>query len=179
MTICVVSHPGKDASVRFNATKEGVATRAEQTPNSPRRVAVVDEQCAFNGANHASPHLGRSHCLHLFRSQAVLALQPGPCILSPGRIWIAQSPLPKPLIPSFLVGLPIFARPRVTAILAVGTQFGAGAITRLCEPFFRETLGAHRACFHSRSIAVKHGSVCWNQPCHADVLLELANGGTT
>lgn len=176
MTRRVGTHPVEDDRVCFNSTKERVARRAERTAHSPRRVAMVHEQFAFDAADQAPAILRSLHRRHIVGGEPVLAHIPGPEVLRSSSIGVGSTPFLKTLIASSLVFLRVLPRALVRAVLAVGPE----VLARLTEAIDGKRLAAAGARLgrHRFSVACQRDNTReLGQPCHADVLLELANGG--
>lgn len=173
MTISIVGHSLENGTVGFHAAKERIAAWAQQAANVPTRVAVVHEKGTLYPANQASPFLGLAHSFNVFRRQPILALQTGPKVFGLGCIRILSAPLAKALVAPIPVGLPILTGRLVPAVFAVGAKI----LTRLGEPFEGKGVAALRTSLHVFSMSYQRGNTQRRAdlPCHADVLLELAN----
>ena len=171
----VLSHPHEDLRVRLDTTQERVAAGAQEAPHATRRVAVVDEQVALDAADQAAPILGNAHRLDVLRREPVLPFEACALILRAGRLGVRPTPLPETFVPASLVRLAVLPGALVRAGLAVGVAVS----TRAMEVVDRLRLAAGRAPlhlrFHASSVAWPCDTVQFDLPCHADVLLDIAN----
>lgn len=180
MTICVLSHPHENLAVRFNPAQEGVAARTEQATHAPRCVAVVYEQARFDATDQAPAALRLVHRLNVVGREAVLALEPGSDVLCSGRLGVLPAPFPESFIAASLVRLGVLPSRRIAALLAVRPSLTAVAVasTRKLIDWLRLFALRARLGFHIPSVTVRRDMVRrLDQPCHADLLLVLANGG--
>lgn len=172
----VLADPVKDDRRQLNLTDERVAAPTEEPAHTTSVVTVVHHEIAARGiAEQASTSLGLRHRLNLLGREVVLPHQAGAQVLGPRSLGVRPTPLTEALIPTSLVGLPVPTAAFVRARLAVGPQ----VLARLREGLKRQVLTTVCASLHAISMAYQHGNV-WrlDQPCHADVLLELANRET-
>lgn len=167
MVVQVTHHPLEDRRGRFNLPNERVARTAEQATYPPRLVAVIhDEHPIPTVAEAASPALRLPHRLHLRLGEPVLRHEGSPAVFGPSGLRVLSPPLPKALVSSSLVGL---------AVLPVPVTHTRAALASLSAPVgerFGRLVDGADTTDHLLSIVVMHGI---DQPCHADVLLELAN----
>lgn len=169
----VLSHSQEDLGVRLNAPQERVAARAEHPPHPARFMAVIHEQFALGAAYQTPPFLCNAHRLDLVGSQPILTLESSAEILGSGRFGVRPTPLTQSSVSLLAILLAVAARYLIAARLAPGVEVLASRIelrSRLVCPALDAGLG-----LHVPSLAW-HGQMAWlDQPCHADVLLELAN----
>ena len=166
---------GEDVRSAFDLAQEGVARPTQQPPHAPSVVAVVDYQRSVGTlAEQAPPTLSGRHLVHLLRCEPVLPSQPRPLVLGFGGLRVPASPLSEAFVPSGLVGLRVRPTPLVRALLAVRAE----VLARAAEVLGGLRLPAvnTRLRLHLFSITVRRaGAGLLDAPCHADVLLELAN----
>lgn len=180
MTVSIGGHALQDISVCLDSAEECITTRAQQTPDPTRYVAVVHKQVTLNTADQASTILCDSHCFNIFGRQPVLALQAGTEVFGSGRIRIGPAPFSKSFVAASFVLLRVLASLGIPASLAVGAQANAVLRARfgvLGQGQVLVTFAA-RFSFHVPSIAYARDTASGehaDQPCHADVLLEIAN----
>jgi len=166
MTVSVIGHPLEDAAVSFNTSEERVATGAQQAANMASNVAMIHEQIALNVADQAPAVLGLAHGFNIFGGQPILSLESGAKILGLRGFGVGHAPFPQSLIATFTVALPVFTVAFARAIATFGTL-----PTPVGEGVIGEFAGALTASSHV-SIMPRNTDT---QPCHADVLLEIAN----
>ena len=148
-----------------------VATAAQQAAHSPRRVAVVHDQDARGGVTEkASAVLRLVHFVGLLRREPVLPLEPGTEVLLSGGLRVRPTPLSQSLVPPLTIRLSILAVAAACALATLATS----------QPPIREGVGgqisgALSAVGHTSSMPCGTITRTLDQPCHADVLLELAN----
>lgn len=150
---------------------DGVTTSAEQAPHPLSVVAVVDHELAGAGlAEQALAALRLPHRHHLIWCEVILPGEPCPQVFSPRRIRVLSAPLAQPLVPAAPVGLSVSTVPVAdtrTAFPASATPIGVIGIG---------LIDATYPAGHFYSLARLHGmGLGLDSPCHADVLLELAN----
>ncbi|MFA5712349.1 MAG: hypothetical protein WDA30_27635 [Mycolicibacterium sp.] len=164
---------------QLNLADDRVAAPAQESAHSAGVVAVVDYQVAVRRvAEQATPILRLAHGLDVLRRQPVLPHQPSAQILSPRSLGVGPTPFSEALVAPRLVRLPVLPAAFVRARLAVRAQ----VLARLRERGQRQilpTVGAP-ARLHVFSLAWSRDSATQarrplDQPCHADVLLEVAN----
>jgi len=165
----------QDHRGRLDLADERIARSAEQPANASRCVAVVDnEHPAISVTEQAAAILSGPHSLDFGLSESVLRHECSSPVLRLGCLGVLPSPLTQPLVASHLVGLPVVPVPGADAPPAfspVAAPVRKGLIRHIDR--------AH-ATDHVLSIARMHGMVtALDQPCHADVLLELANNQGT
>lgn len=174
MTSSVVTHPAENVWIGLHTAKECVARGTQCTTHPPRRVAVVDEQVALDAADQAPTVLSVLHLVHLLRGQAILPLIPRAHVLFSGCFGIPATPLAKPRIPLLSVRLAVAARHLVAAWLAPGVEVLPCGV-ELRDRLVRLALDA-RLRLHLSTLAWRSHVALLDQPCHGDVLLELAAG---
>ena len=169
MTARVLAHADEDVGVRFDAAQERVARRAECSANGTRPMVVVHEQVAGYAADQAPTVLRGLEVIYLLGRQTVLALVAGAQILRLRGIGILPAPFTQTLVAPFTVGYAVGAVPSARAF----PTFGA-LLPPLGEVPVWEFAGAEAARHHGSTMP--RGTDMLEQPCHADVLLELADG---
>lgn len=166
----ISSHAGEDVRVGLDTSEEGVATRAEQSANFARPMAMVDVEISRDRTDSTPPTLRDLHGFNVGRRESVFTPQTRTEILSPSGFGVGLAPGSQAFVSSRLVGLGVGTGPSVRAIAAVRPQVGAG----LGERGLRKLLQAIDALPHRLSVTQSRDMD--DQPCHADVLLEWANG---
>lgn len=183
MTVSIGRHALQDISVCLDPAEECITTRAQQAADATRYVAVVHKQVTLNTADQASTTLCDSHCFNIFGCQPVLALQAGTEVFGSGRIRIGPAPFSESFVAASFVLLRVLASLGVPAPLAIGAQTNSVLRARFGVLGQWQVLVAFAASFssHVSSIACARDTASGehaDQPCHADVLLEIANGET-
>lgn len=169
----VLTDPIEDRWSHLDLADERVATPAQESANAAGVVTMIDHKSAVGRVTEQTSTLLRlGHDLDLLGGEVVLPHQAGAQVLRSGRLGIRPSPLSEALVPPGLVGLSVAAAALVRARLAVGAE----VLSRLREGLKRQILTAVRASLHALSMTCQRGNVArFDQPCHADVLLEIAN----
>lgn len=171
----VLSHADQDRGVGLDPAQEGVAGWAQQPAHLAGAVVVVDEQIALNAADQAPAVLSDAHGRDVLGGESVLAHQACPQILGAGGLRVVRPPLSEPLVAPGLVVSPV----PPTAFVGAWFAVGAHVLARLAERREGQVLLAVDAPLglsHDSSFAYQRGNVSdLDQPCHADVLLEIAN----
>ncbi len=167
MTTHVLTHASEDVRIRFNPAQERIARRAKRPANRPGRMVVIHKQDADHSADETSIVLRVLQLNDLFRREAVLALAAGAQILRFRGLRILLSPLAQAFISSLSICQSVGAVPVARAVPAFRTP-----LAPFREGRVRQFLGTDAACEHASSMPRDT-----SQPCHADVLLELANLG--
>lgn len=163
----VVAQPFKDTGSQFDLAHNRVATTAEHPADAPGLVAVVnDERPGVGPAQQAPTPLSLDHGLDLGRHDLVLASEACPQILRPCGLRVAAPPFAQPFIPTLPIGLTVGTVPVADAGAAL-----SASLTPVRESFVG-TVGLADSTDHQMSIARLPDM---DQPCHADVLLEIAN----
>lgn len=167
-----IFHESTDQDRRkFNLANDGVAAAAQQPTNRARVMVVIDHQFARGRVTEqAPPTLRIAHRVNLGRRKPVLAHQSGAEILRLRGFRVVTSPFAEALVPTFPVGRPVLTVPRAHAHAALGPRTTPGR-----EGGFGELVGADSASDHVATMPCGTDTPL-DQPCHADVLLELANG---
>jgi hypothetical protein len=169
----VLNQSTKQLWHQLDLAHDGVAASAEQPAHAAGRMAVINDQVAFGGAAQQAPTvLRRSHRLNLFWRELVLPHQSGSQILRFGQLRILASPLTKSFVTSCLIGLAILP------ISAAGADTALWSFPApLAEFGFIQAEPASLACQQHPSIVAWSRDITTDidQPCHADVLIELAN----
>lgn len=162
-----------DHGGQLDLPHDRVAAPAQQAPHTAGHMAMVDDEHAVNRVAQETPvALPGSQLIDLGRRQPVLAHQPSAQVLRASGSWIASPPLAQSLVPTLAVGGPVLAVPPART---------AATLAPLPTPVRKRFVGlidAANLAFHPQqpSAVAWHGSKL-DQPCHADVLLELANPG--
>lgn len=176
MTSSVVTHPAENVWIGLHTAEECVARRAQRTAHAPRRVTVVDEQVTLHATYQAAPILGVLHLGHLPRGQAILPLVPRACVLFSGCVGIPATPLAKPRIPLLAIRLAVAARRLIAARFTPRIEVLPRGV-ELRDWLLRLAIDA-RLHLHLSILAWRGHMALLDQPCHADVLLEIANSTT-
>lgn len=178
MTVCVVRHPGQDRAVRLHAAEERVATRAQKAAHFTCAVTVIHKEVSLNIADQAAAVLRLAHHFNVIGSKPVLSLQSRADVLRARSLWIITSPLAQARVALLLVVLGVLPRHLVAAVLAVRAAIGAVSVSRSCVLLQRKLATALCADLglHASSITRRRDMTTeLDSPCHADVLLEIAN----
>lgn len=167
----ISAQPRKDGWRKFNLPHYGIAASAEQAPNPTRCVAMVNNEIAVVApTKQTAATLLLAKSGNLRGGQAVFPDEPSAQIFCPGRIRIGSPPFAQSLISPLAIGGPVGAVsfPYAKSALPPGQPVSRvlGGI-----PIHSTNSAIHRV---KSSTAAWHG-VGLDQPCHADVLLELAN----
>lgn len=167
----VITEPFEDHRSDLDLADQCVAAPTQQPTNTTGLVAVVNDQQPVERIAEETPSALRdSHCLDLVRGQSVLPHESRTEILGLGCIGILTPPLSEPFVA---------LRSVVSAVLAVPAAHTRPAFPALPTPLgegFSELVRLADSADHSPSIALLHGTAFGlDQPCHADVLIELAN----
>lgn len=164
----------EDDRTLLNLTDQRIAAAAEQPAHSASLVTVVNHQRAIGrAAEEALAALGDGHRFDLVRRQPVLPHQPRAKITGPSGVRVAPAPFSKPLVAPLLISLRVLPGALIAAALAVRPQVPPG----LRELVQGQRLAALGARLHAFSVTCRCDNARpLDQPCHADVLLELANG---
>lgn len=160
-------YSGQYGRVRLHAAQEGVAGSAKHRAHHTAPVAVVNDERCFNGADSAAPFLGRRHSLHFRDGQAVVLPQTFPLVNCARRIGVLRAPSSQTRVSRGAISRSIFRTSAVRARTAVR----APVAPRLRERRKRQGLFAVRAGSRVHTNTIRQ----LDQPCHADVLLNLAN----
>jgi hypothetical protein len=162
----------EQARGQLDLPDDGVAATTEHPPHAATYVAVVDNQdTPVRTTEQAPPTLGIDHRCGFLRSELVLPCEPSALVLRSRRLGVAPPPRSKALVPLGLVGL---------AVLTVPDAHARPALSSPTTPVRVRRIGLFDladSTDHVPSIARLHGTV--DQPCHADVLIELANREVT
>ena len=118
-------------------------------------------------ADQTATLLTAIHRLDFFRRQTIRTGQTGAQVFSAGRFWILASPFPQPIVAFGFVRLTVLAASLIRTFLAVRAEILA-RFGKFSKRQGAMTIYAN-LCVHRLSIAYL------DQPCHADVLLGLAN----
>jgi hypothetical protein len=163
----VIMHSWQDRRVRLDAPQESVARPTEHLPNDTASVAVIDNERGLDRADSASPALCSIHGLNFGHGQSIVLSQPLALIDRAGSGGVRGAPPSEALVSLGSIACCVFRAPAVRA----GAAVRAPVAPRFGERRERQSLFAVRAdaCVHNDTIH-QH-----DQPCHADVLLELAN----
>ena len=152
-------------------TNDGVATATQKAAHATRRVAVVHDQGASRRvAQETATVLRLAHLIDLLGSEPVLARQSRPKVLLSSSLRVSPSPLSQTLVPPLAVGLSVVTIAATRAIAAL-----APAQPPFGERFVRQVARALAAVGHASIMPRDTNTQALDQPCHADVLLELAN----
>lgn len=173
----VLSHPVQDRGVGIHRPHDRVAVPAQHGAHLARRVVVINhKQARRHVAESALAALQLPHLLNLIRRQVVLAHQPGAEVLLAGSLRVLRPPFTQSLVPTSLVRLRVLASGLVAARLAVRPTRTARH-RELGERKGSVALGAS-LFIHKHSMTWPHDIARRraDQACHADVLLEIANG---
>lgn len=161
----------------FDLSDDGVARAAQQSSNAPRVVAVVDHQRSVQRvAQETATVLGRAHLINLGRREPVLAHQSSADVFLSRSLRVGPAPLAQPFVPTISIRL---------AVLAVALARAVSADLPLNAPrgelLGRQSALARLARNRHASIIAPTGdtSTPLDEPCHADVLLELANAAVS
>lgn len=171
----VLADPLKNHRSQLDLPNKRVAASAEEPADASCVVTVINHEVTIGGTTkQASTMLRLRHCVNLFGREVVLPHQARPEILRLRGLGVRSTPLAETLVAASLVRLSVSAAALVRARLAVGPE----VLARLREGRKRQVSSAVRAALHVLSMTYRRDNV-WHvdQPCHADVLLELANGG--
>ena len=160
-----------DQGRKFDLPNDGVATAAQETAHATRRVTVVHDQGASGRvAQEAAAALCLVHLIDLLGSESVLALQPRPKVLSSSSLRIGLSPISQALVPPLAIGLSVVTVAAARAVAALGS-----AHPPFRERLVRQVAIALPAASHAPIMPRDTNTPTLDQPCHADVLLEIAN----
>lgn len=170
MTGGVVAHAIEDVGVRFDAPEKGVAGRAERASNRPSGVAVVHEKVALDTADQTTAVLRFLHGVDVLRGEAVLALVTGAEILGLRSLGIGAPPRTKSRVALLPVGRAVLAVAETCALSALSS-----AEPPIRERIVRQFARALAALGHTSTVPRNTDMQVLDQPCHADVLLEIAN----
>ena len=150
-----------------------VAAPAKKSTDAARLVAVINDECASGRVTQeASSILRFVHLVHLLRSEPVLPLQSRPKVLRPGGLRVGSAPLSQSFVPALAVRLAVLS---VAATRALSTLSSLKAPIR--ESIIGQIAGALAATGHALIMQRNTNTRPLDQPCHADVLLAIANGG--
>lgn len=163
----VIVHSGQDHRVRFHAAKESVAGAAEHLPNCAALVAMIDYERGLNSTDGASTVLGRCHRFDFRYGQPVMLLQPLTQIDRASGVRVSRAPTTQPLVALRAIAGRIFGTAAVRTVATVRSPVA----TRFSERREWQSLSAIRAGSRVHAGTLHQQ----DQPCHADVLLELAN----
>ena len=148
-----------------------VAAATQQATHSTCRVAVVHNQGASGRvAQEAATVLRLVHLVDLLGRESVLPLEPGTKVLLPGGFRVGLPPLPQALVPPLAVRLAVLAVAAARALAAL-----ASAQSPIGERIVGQVAGALPASDHTSIMPRSTNTRALDQPCHADVLLALAN----
>ena len=160
----------KQVWMQFDLSNDRVATTAQQAAHFLGTMAVIhNEQPGRRSAEETPVALFSPHYGNVLRPHAVFSLESRPKVFGFSRARIIPPPASQSLIALLLVLLCIDATTIVRACLAVRPEVCA----RLREFGKGFALLAGSTLFHLSSITQSHDIL--DQPCHADVLLEIAN----
>ena len=157
----------------FDLPNDGVATAAQKAAHSTCGVAVVHDQRAGGRVAQETPAVLRLvHPIDLLWGESVLALQSRPKVLPSSSFGVIPSPLSQSFVPPLAIGLSVVTVAATRAVAALPTT----------EPPFGESLVGE---FARALSAIGHASIMprdtntrpLDAPCHADVLLDIANNG--
>ena len=155
----------------FDLADDRVAAPAQQTAHSARRVAMIHDQGTSGGvAEKATAILRFVHLFNMLGRESVLPLEPGSEVFLPGGLRVGLPPFPQALVPPLAVRL---------AVLTVAATRALAALTPAQPPIGERVVGkitgALLASGHIPIMPRNTSTQPLDQPCHADVLLELAN----
>lgn len=168
----VLADPIQDDWRQFDLPHDRVAAPAQQAANAAGLVMVVDDEVSRRRlTQQASAVLHFAHLLDLLRREVVLPTKACSEVLLPCSFGVATAPLSQTLVSPLAVRLTVFA---VAAARAV-TALGPGQPPRR-ELGVGEVPAADTACSHASIMPCSTNTRPLDQPCHADVLLKLANG---
>jgi hypothetical protein len=166
----IVHEPSDQYRREFDLPHDRVAAATEQPANCSRLMVMVDDQIASRGVTEDAPTVLRlAHGVNLGGGESVLPHQPCAQILCPRSLGVRSAPLAKSLVPAPSVGDPVGAVPLASAGAALGP-----AAPPVGEVGIGKFAGADAAGEHD-PIMPRGTDTQPDQPCHADVLLELAN----
>ena len=156
---------------KFDLSNDRVAAPAQQPAHSTGHMAVVNDQLAIRGvAQQAAVALLGAELVDLRGCEAVLAHEARSEVLGSRCVGIASAPLAETLVSPRAVRGSVLAIPLADARSTLATP----------QPPVRE-LGLLSLDLANPALHVaQHSAVAWHgstldQPCHADVLLDLVN----
>jgi hypothetical protein len=157
----------------FHLTHDRVATPAQQAAYASGGVAVINDEIPTGGvAEKAATTLGLPHLFQVLGGQAVLPHEAGAQVFLPSGFRVRSAPCAQTFVPASFVCL---------SVLAVAAGRACAALpafkTPLGELRVGQVLGAEAACRHQEIMSRDTNTQPLDQPCHADVLLEIANQG--
>jgi hypothetical protein len=162
----VIRQPIHDRRCLLDLADDRVAASAEHSANQAGDVIMVhDQEACGQPANETTPVLGSTHRFHLVRSEAVLAHKSGSQICGLRCRRIGCAPSTKASVTPSAVLNPVAA----ASFIGAGTTVRTEVLPGLREGVYREVSVAVCA-------PLRHVAIMPYQPCHADVLLELASG---
>lgn len=149
----------------LDLTDDRVATPAQQAADSSAAVVMVEDQKSGGyHAEEAPPALPDPHRLDLLRGQLVLAHETRAPVFGTGSFGISSAPATQAGVASWSVLHAVSPRSGIRAVPAVGPDVPTGSGE-----------GVDRKILRAVGAAFGHAPIVPHQPCHADVLLELAN----
>ena len=155
----------------FDLADDRVAAPAQQSAHSARCVAVIHNQGTSGGvAEKTAAVLRLVHLVDLLGRESVLPPESGPKVFLPGSLRVGLPPLPKALVPPLAVRQAVLAVASTRALAAL-----APAQPPIGERVVGEIAGALLTSGHAYIVPRGTNTQALDQPCHADVLLELAN----
>lgn len=160
-------HSFQYRGIGFDSAQEGVAGRAEQLPDCSGLVAVVDQQLGLPRTYSATGVLSRDHAGDVSDAKAVvLAKRLAPIDRRSERRIFLTPALEARIALGSIVGA-IRSTPAAVASSAIRSKVRP----RLRERGKRQRLSAIDACFRVHASIIAGD----DKPCHAGVLLEIAN----
>lgn len=173
----ILVDPAENDRSSLHLSNNGVTATTEEPSHATTVVAMVHNQIPVGGiAEKATPSLGVGHRTDLLRGQLVLPHQSRPEVASLGSLRISATPLSQALVTARFILLRVLPSSFIGAAFAIGPK----VLARLRELIQRQRLAAAGAglCLHPFSMTCQRDiAFGLDKPCHADVLLELANGG--
>lgn len=161
----VVGQPIEHRRSLLDLTNDRVAASTKETAHAPvAMVMVEDQEPGRRPAEQATATLRDAHRFDLFGRHAVLAHEACPVVLGSSGVGVGSAPLTQAGIALGPVLRAVPPRSGIGAVPAIGPAVPA----RSREGGQREFAGAVGTAF-------RHAPIMPYQPCHADVLLELAN----
>lgn len=170
----ILNQAGNEQRRQLDLADDGIAAATEQSANHARFMVVIHYKVSrIRGAEQTSTTLQFPHRIDLGWRQAVLLHEPSAEILLLGSAWIGPAPFAQSLIAALSIGLTVLAIACARALAtdaAMATPFGEHADVKI-------TGASGTGNCHASSVARSRGNARRHadQPCHADVLLELAN----
>lgn len=159
-----------DQRRQFDLTHDRVAAAAQHAAHRARVVIVVDDELASGRvAEQAATTLRQAHRFDLGRREAVLPHEACADVLGPRGFGILPAPLTQTFVSTLAVRDAVCPVPFAGALAALAAGLAPVGVGGLGEISCADSAVQHESTL-PRSTDTR-----LDQPCHADVLLELAN----